>query len=323
MSELFQLSGILKIVYPIELGKIEDYTAWEKLMHGIFYSKLRIDPSNAFILFLKEPYWSRTQIFKIEEILFETFNAAGIGFIETTQMLPYCGVNKCIFGSIGAEVSMFTAVDDGRPFNWELYDIGGNDVLRYFQHLLKKRHPELNVKMSDLPNYEAFQRDFFYLSMDIQKDLKQSERCVFFKRKIPLWNDSYEVDVERFQAPEVLFDHKIIKKELDVNSITEMIKTQYESIEEGDPDDFIKKIVLCGGTAAIPNLELRLRRELPKLIKNIDMNNIEIMIPPQPDSFLVKTANKNLDQLLQAKNNRMLFMTKLQYEDHGPEGIGI
>jgi actin-related protein len=36
-EETMQLSGVLKLVYPVEHGIIEDWTAMEKVWHHMFY----------------------------------------------------------------------------------------------------------------------------------------------------------------------------------------------------------------------------------------------------------------------------------------------
>ncbi len=77
-----QLSGVLKLMYPVEHGLIEDWTAMEKIWHYMFYTDMRIDPSEHPVALLVRDMTPRRALEKIAEILFETFNVPALCLVS-------------------------------------------------------------------------------------------------------------------------------------------------------------------------------------------------------------------------------------------------
>ena len=45
-EEAMQLKGLMKLHFPIEHGRVDDWPTMEKIWHYTFYSDLRVDPSS-------------------------------------------------------------------------------------------------------------------------------------------------------------------------------------------------------------------------------------------------------------------------------------
>ena len=86
-EEAIQLRGVLKLVYPLEKGIITDFTATEKMLHFAFYTEFRIDPSEHFLMFPYNPFWTKLEQGKLLEIFFETFNLEGLFLVDFYEIL--------------------------------------------------------------------------------------------------------------------------------------------------------------------------------------------------------------------------------------------
>ncbi|MBD3350427.1 MAG: hypothetical protein GF364_02970 [Candidatus Lokiarchaeota archaeon] len=318
MSEVFQLAGILKLVWPVENGKIEDVNAWEKLVHGIFYRELKIDPSERFIIFLTEPYLYSIDLEKLGEILFETFNFAGAGFLSIRDILPLMGMKNFIFGNIGDRVTYFSSSYDGEYVNSVKYNFGGGKLTDYLKRLLRQRYSDIDFRISSIPFLEALKRDYCFVSLDAEKQFEQQSRCYYLKKEVTTPTKKVIIDVERFLVPEALFNFKTVALELDVNSIPEIILSLYDNLDSDIKDECIKNIIITGGSAGFPNLSIRIRNELKKS-QSLANTEFKIFIPERPDTYLLEYVQRNIESIMEMENGPVYFITRKKYNDVGPK----
>ena len=73
-EEALNLRGVLRLLYPIEHGIVEDWDAMERIWHFTFYNDLRENPNEHPILLTEAPLNPEHNREKMAEIMFETFD---------------------------------------------------------------------------------------------------------------------------------------------------------------------------------------------------------------------------------------------------------
>ncbi|MHA1126951.1 MAG: actin, cytoplasmic 2, partial [Candidatus Heimdallarchaeota archaeon] len=73
-EEALNLRGVLKLLYPIEHGTVEDWDAMERIWHFTFYNDLRENPNEHPVLLTEAPLNPEHNREKMAEIMFETFD---------------------------------------------------------------------------------------------------------------------------------------------------------------------------------------------------------------------------------------------------------
>lgn len=141
-EDAFQLRGILKLVYPIERGLPEDYTALEKMMHHAFYTQLHATPIDAPVLVLVSPFWPRRARAKLLMILFETFLAESVTLVDFYALvLAVAGGHDGVVVDVQGGVTFVAAYRAGRfdPALSCRVDGGWRNVVDHARRLLKQR----------------------------------------------------------------------------------------------------------------------------------------------------------------------------------------
>ncbi|MFX1260157.1 MAG: actin, cytoplasmic 2, partial [Promethearchaeota archaeon] len=113
-EEAMQLKGVLKLMFPVEHGIIEDWTAMEKIWHYTFYTDLRIDPSEHPVLLTEAPLNPRPNREKMAEIMFETFNTPALYVAMQAVLSLYASgrTTGCVI-DIGDGVSHVVPIFEG------------------------------------------------------------------------------------------------------------------------------------------------------------------------------------------------------------------
>ncbi|MCK4973291.1 MAG: actin family protein, partial [Candidatus Heimdallarchaeota archaeon] len=73
-EEAINLRGVLKLVYPVEHGQVQDWDAMERIWHYTFYNDLRVNPNEHPILLTEPPLNKNQNKEKMAELMFDTFN---------------------------------------------------------------------------------------------------------------------------------------------------------------------------------------------------------------------------------------------------------
>ncbi len=211
-DEALQLKGVLKLMYPIEHGKIEDFTAIEKILHYSFYTEMRIDPGENLVLFPYNPIWSRLEKEKLLEILFETFNIPELFFVDFYKLILFEKKipNAICFDFVGTNLFSGVYLNYQRqPFASQGLDFGPRDLVVYMQRLLRQK----GITFSTSAEREIV-RDIVeklcYFSLDPDSDMKKP-----LEPKMYVLPDgtAISIDKELFIAPEFVYNPSVIGKE--------------------------------------------------------------------------------------------------------------
>ncbi|MCB1172534.1 MAG: hypothetical protein KDK39_03160 [Leptospiraceae bacterium] len=88
-DEALARASTLRLNYPIQNGSVTNWDDVEKILHYVFYTKLRVSPENASVLVLQSPLNSRSNREKLTQILFETFNVRNFFVSHDTVLALY------------------------------------------------------------------------------------------------------------------------------------------------------------------------------------------------------------------------------------------
>ncbi|MHA1414367.1 MAG: actin, cytoplasmic 2 [Promethearchaeota archaeon] len=294
-EEAMQLKGVLKLMFPVEHGIIEDWTAMEKIWHYTFYTDLRIDPSEHPVLLTEAPLNPRPNREKMAEIMFETFNVPAL-YVSMQAVLSLYASGRttgCVI-DIGDGVSHVVPIFEGFALSHAIQriDLAGRDITTYLQRLLRQKGYSFTTSAEK----------------EIVRDIKEKLCYVAIDD-----GETILVGVERFLAPECFFNPSVIGKELE--PLDDVI---VQAISECDVDlrrDLYSNIVLSGGSTMFPGLKERLTKEIKEQIpESVD---VKIIAPPER-MYSVWIGGSILSSL---KTFSRMWVTRREYKEMGPQVI--
>jgi len=290
-EEAMQLKGVLKLMFPVEHGIIEDWTAMEKIWHYTFYTDLRIDPSEHPVLLTEAPLNPRPNREKMAEIMFETFNTPALYVAMQAVLSLYASgrTTGCVI-DIGDGVSHVVPIFEGFALSHAIsrIDLAGRDITTYLQRLLRQKG--------------------YSFTMMLSKKVAGMEKSYMLPD-----GETINVGVERFLAPECFFNPSVIGKELE--PLDDVI---VGAISECDVDlrrDLYSNIVLSGGSTMFPGIKERLTKEIKEQIpESVD---VKIIAPPER-MYSVWIGGSILSSL---KTFHRMWVTRREYKEMGPQVI--
>eukprot|EP01083_Nonionella_stella_P268176 906385_1 len=251
--------------YPIEHGIACSWDDMETLWHHTFYNELRVQPEEHEILVTEPPLNPKANREKTCQIMFETFNFTSmyIGISSVLSLYASGRTTGAVLDS-GYERTHCVPIYEGYslPHATLRCDIGGGNITDYLSKLLNESGHSFktNTEISEKEVVRDIKEKLCYLSVDCQKELT---RCQ--KKRYELPDETLlEIHQERFQCTELLFKPSLIGKECDGIG-----KVLYDSITKCDEyihDDLVSNIVLSGGNTMLPGFDLRLDKELIRLM---------------------------------------------------------
>jgi len=142
-------------------------------------------------------------------------------------------------------------------------DVAGRDATRYLIRLLQLRGYAFN-RTADFETVRQIKEKLCYVGYDlgVEKRLALETTVLVEKYTLP---DGREIKVgaERFEAPEVLFQPRLVDVDQDG-----MADALFKVINAADIDtraEFYKHIVLSGGSSMYPGLPSRLEKDIRQL----------------------------------------------------------
>jgi len=142
-------------------------------------------------------------------------------------------------------------------------DVAGRDVTRYLIRLLLLRGYAFN-RTADFETVRQIKEKLCYVGYDLELEGRLSTETTVLVDTFTLPDGRViRVGGERFQAPEVLFEPRLL--DVDGNGIAWQV---FDSINKADMDNrktFYEHIVLSGGSTMYPGLPSRLEKEIRKL----------------------------------------------------------
>jgi len=236
---------------------IKDWNDFDSLLRHTYYNELRIAPEENMSLFAVPPTITEKEVTMLIERFYEEYN------------VPYLSLMSMSYLSLRQEnLRTGLAVMSGQ-FNTHVVpvyeaselkywkrsnDIAGKVVTDVLKSLLNPKCNDINVSIS-----EDIKEKHCFVSHNYENDLARRAREFQINYELP---DGQMISLtrERFMAPEVIFNPKII----DNNSLP-LAKLICETIEGVDIDirsQIASNIVLSGGNTLFPGFVSRLEEDL-------------------------------------------------------------
>jgi actin beta/gamma 1 len=315
-EEAINLRGVLKLVYPVEHGQVQDWDAMERIWHYTFYNDLRVNPNEHPVLLTEPPLNKNQNKEKMAELMFDTFNVPAMYIsMQAILSLYASGRTTGIVVDSGDGVTHIVPVYEGFAISHAIHrsDIGGRDITDYLRRLLRQRGYSLSSS-AEREIVRDIKERLCYVALDPEKELKLAEKVSGMEKTYTLPDgETLTIGAERFMAPELLFNPGAIGSE--ENPLDELI---YRSIQNCDVDlrrDLYANIVLSGGSTMFPGLKERLHKELTELVPE----NVEIRIVAPPERrYSVWIGGSILSSL---KTFQRLWVSRKEYQEQGPSII--
>ena len=315
-EEAINLRGVLKLVYPVEHGQVQDWDAMERIWHYTFYNDLRVNPNEHPILLTEPPLNKNQNKEKMAELMFDTFNVPAMYIsMQAILSLYASGRTTGIVVDSGDGVTHIVPVYEGFAIAHAIHrsDIGGRDVTDYLRRLLRQRGYSLSSS-AEREIVRDIKERLCYVALDPEKELKLAEKVSGMEKTYTLPDgETLTIGAERFMAPELFFNPGAIGSE--ENPLDELI---YRSIQNCDVDlrrDLYANIVLSGGSTMFPGLKERLHKELTELVP--ETMEVKIIAPPER-RYSVWIGGSILSSL---KTFAKLWVTKKEYKEIGPTAV--
>ncbi len=315
-EEAAELSGVMKLNFPIEHGIVDDWNSMERIWHYTFYTDLRIDPSEHPVLLTEAPLNPRSNRERMGEIMFETFNVPAL-YVATQAVLSLYASGR-VTGTvidIGDGVSHIVPIFEGFALSHaiERVDLAGRDVTRYLQRLLRQKGVTL-MSSAEMEIVRDIKEKLCYVALDPEKEVMLSKKVAGMEKSFMLPDgETINVGVERFLAPECFFNPSAVGKELE--PLDDLI---VGAIYECDVDlrrDLFSNIVLSGGSTMYPGFKERLAKEIKEQIP--DSVDVRIISPPER-MYSVWIGGSILASL---KTFNRMWITRREYKEMGPQVI--
>ncbi|MFW9939496.1 MAG: actin, cytoplasmic 2 [Candidatus Thorarchaeota archaeon] len=315
-EEAMELKGIMNLQFPIEHGVVEDWPAMERIWHYTFYTDLRIDPSEFPVLLTEAPLNPRLNREKMTEIMFETFNVPAM-YIATQAVLSLYASGRttgCVV-DIGDGVSHVVPIFEGFALTHAIQriNLAGRDVTYYLRRLLRQGGYTFDSS-AEKQTVRDIKEKLCYVALDPEKEIMLSKRISGMQKSYMLPDgETINLGIERFLAPESLFNPSVLGKELD--PLDDIIVKTISDCEVDLRREFYSNIVLSGGSTMFPGIKERLTKEIKEQIP--DSVDVRIISPPER-MYFVWIGGSILSSL---KSMHKMWVTRRDFKEMGPEVI--
>ncbi|PVU93238.1 hypothetical protein BB561_003387 [Smittium simulii] len=291
-----ELRGLLKINYCMEHGVVTNWDDMEKIWSHVYTEELKILPEEHPVLLTEAPLNPENNRDVAAQIFFETFNVPAMYVsIQAVLSLYASGRTTGMVLDSGDGVSHTVPVFEGFtiPNAIQRVDLAGRDVSDYLKLLLYQAGLKFETS-AECEIVRIIKEKACYLSLDMVKEERDSRSLIYAtsltadenvsssQQQVP---DSFvlpdgrkiKLGLERFRAPEILFNPEIIGLEH-----PGLHKILLNSVEKSDLDlrkTLMSNIVLSGGTTLTRGFGDRLLYELRKAA--ITDTKIKILAPPE------------------------------------------
>lgn len=311
--------------YPIDSnGFVSNWDDIELIWNHAFKNELQIEPADSNVLITEKPLNSKSNREKMIQIMFEKFNVNGV-YIENEAVLSLYAKGKYTGTSVhcSATSCYITPVYEGYALQHVTtrMDFGGRDMTHYLAKLFGETKGYSFTTTAELIEVKDIQNKLCYVAEDFEEE---NRKITNYDKSFMDWGieKKYELldgyimtaDVERFQAPEILFEPHRIGKETD--GIHEVIYRNIMDCDEDLRSDLFGNIVLSGGVCSLPGIDKRIKKEVTKLA---------------PVRMDVKIVNENSDRttrhilpwigasiMSQQSSFLGLMIKKSEYNEFGP-----
>lgn len=305
--------GALSLKYPVSHGIVDDWESMESIWINMYSNELRLDPSQHNALLTEAPLNPKLNREKMISIFFDTFQVPAfyLGVQAVLSLYSSGKMTGVVFDS-GDGVTHIVPTYEGFGLTHAIrrLDIAGSDVTEYLSRILSDRGVYLKSS-SEMESVREMKEKLCYVALDYESELKNAETSHNVQKSFIL-PDGQEVviGVERFKAPEAMFQPNFVGK--DVPGVSQSTE---ESIKKCDLDirrALYENVMMSGGSTMYRGI----RRRLEKDLKNGAPASARVVVAADPQrKFSVWIGGKILSELSSFESN---WITSAEYQEYGP-----
>jgi len=250
----------------------------EKIWRHTF-NELQVEPEETgHSVLLTEPSTNpKNHREKMTQIMFETFNVPALYLANTAVLSLYATTQFTGLAiELGYGVSQIVPVYQGYALKHaiETLDVSGSDLTDHLMHLLRKRYKAecrdwltseaRTNRSSQKETARAIKEGLAFIARDYDDELAHPSSDLEEKYELPD-GKTITIGAERFGCVEPLFRPSLIDTESTSSDRPGIDQLAFRSIMHCDVDirrDLYGHVVLCGGTTLLPDLNVRLTKEL-------------------------------------------------------------
>jgi len=310
-SRAEELRGILTLKYPMAHGIVDDWNDMELIWRHV-YSEMKIIAEEHPVLLTEAAMNPRKNREKAAEIFFETFGAPAL-FVSAQAILALyaSGRTTGVVLDSGDGVTHVVPVYEGfaLPHAVMRNDIAGRDVTEHLM-LQLRRTGHIFHTSAEREVVRQIKEQECYVAFNRQKEEQVEHEKTSAQQPFKLPDGTQiALGAERFRAPEILFDPRIVG--LEYPGVHELLAT---SIGRCDLDlrmTLYSQIVLSGGSTMFQGFGDRLLNEVRKLAPK----DIKIRISAPPESKFSTWIGGSI--LASLGTFKKMWVSKEEYEEDG------
>jgi actin-related protein len=270
--------GFLEGVSPMKRGVIKDWDAMIRFWGYCFYKMLKINPSEHPVILTEPALNTKENRNKMMEIMFEEFDvpAVYIGMQNVLSLYATGRTTGCVINSGESATDIVPICDNYvNDQTVQKIDLAGGHITKFLQKLMRQAGYSLITEQEKRVLVDI-KENYCYIAEDFEGEITRAKNNnKIQKEHLAPDGNKISISIERFTAPEAIFNPSIMGKELPT-----LHEALYKAINESDihyRKDLFNNIILSGGNTLFPGLKERLSRELKKIIP--ETVNIRIIAP--------------------------------------------
>jgi len=323
-DEAAKIRAMLEISYPVDNGIVRNWEDMEHVWNYTFFEKMKINPKECKIMLTEPPMNPKQNRETMVQKIFEKYQFEGAYVaIQAVLTLYAQGLLTGVVVDSGDGVTHIVPVYEGfaLPHLTKRLDIAGRDVTKYLIKLLLLRGYAFN-RTADFETVREIKEKVCYVGYDLELEKQLALETTVLVQSYTLPDGRViKVGAERFEAPEALFQPRLV--DVQQSGIAEMLFNTIQAADIDTRSDFYKHIVLSGGSSMYPGLPSRLEKDvkalyLQKVLKNdtskLSKFKIRIEDPPRR-KHMVFLGGAVLAEIMKDKPH--FWMTRDEYAEQG------
>lgn len=275
-KEFLRRRPLLKALYPVKGGIIQDWDIFSQFLVHIFDSILHMDPIKHPVFFLVSPSLHPSYRERIIEVFLQELEVPAVELLESEKCIMFSmGITTGVVVDIGKQVTRASAVYEGVTVHGTQREVflGGDDVTIFLRNLLRQAGKDLST--SELMELDQLKEICCLVTSEPNAPVDPVGYNFTFT------NSLIHLGQERAKATDVIFYPELVGKE--EPSVPEVIIDLLASVNEDHREEIARSIIIAGGSAQLTGLRERFQKELRSRFPTLYPNS-NVFIAPKPQT---------------------------------------
>jgi len=305
---------LLTISHPVKNGIIMNWDDLEIIIDSIYKQHLRIPSDKSPVLITENALTSREDREKLMKLFFDKFDVPNY-YVANTSLLSMKAMNMTT-GLVIRSSEYHTdivPVIDGKIFTPAVrkMELGDTDITNQMISLLIKNKKKSFDNRMDSMIADDLTTRLGYVALNYERELKRAKLTKEVIEAYELPGGSVEINSERFQCTEILFDPTIIKKEID--GIHKQTNDAISACARKQRNLLYSNIILSGRYAMFDGFSARMDSTLLPLLSK----SAKISVTRPPENMRNSVVWTGGIALASTENFREISVSRAEYANSG------